>query len=112
MEYTPFWGDTISRKPDEIRAPADMIAIGDDSSDPINNSPSAYKSGGWGEFIGSYISPTAFSLIGTIHNQGGNMVFLDDHVEWQHWWKWIEFSDTAAQRWNYDDQPHEEFWMP
>jgi prepilin-type processing-associated H-X9-DG protein len=48
--------------------------------------------------------------VGTVHNQGGNMVFLDDHVEWQHWWKWIELSDTAARRWNYDDKPHEEFW--
>jgi hypothetical protein len=67
---------------------------------------------GGGEFIGIYaFAPADHSaLIGTIHNQGGNMGFLDDHVEWAHSWKWIELSDTAAQRWNYDNQPHEEFW--
>jgi len=99
--------------PNEIHAPADMIAIGDDSSHTTNNSPSNCKTGGWGEFVGIYAFSTAdhSALIGTIHNQGGNMVFLDDHVEWRHWWKWIELSDTAAQRWNYDNQPHEEFWM-
>jgi prepilin-type N-terminal cleavage/methylation domain-containing protein len=112
VKATPLAGETISRMPNEIRAPADMIAIGDDSSDTTNNSSSNYKSGGWGEFIGIYAFAPAdhSSLIGTVHNQGGNMVFLDDHVEWQHWWKWIELSDAATRRWNYDDQPHEEFW--
>jgi hypothetical protein len=107
-------GDSISRKPNEIQSPADMIAIGDDSSYTTNNPNSiGAKTGGWGEFIGIYaFEPADHSwLIGTVHNQGGNMVFLDDHVEWQHWWNWIGLNDTAARRWNYDNQPHEEFWQ-
>ncbi len=113
VKATPLAGETISRMPNEIHAPADMIAIGDDSSDTTNNSAGNYKSGGWGEFIGIYAFAPAdhSSLIGTVHNQGGNMVFLDGHVEWQHWWNWIGLNDTAARRWNYDDQPHEEFWI-
>ncbi len=55
------------------------------------------------------LSLTAPALIALAY-QGDNMVFLDGHVEWQHWWKWIERSDAAAKRWNYDHQPHEEFW--
>lgn len=106
-----------SRKPSEIRVPADMIAIGDDSSYTTNNPwepTGGYKAGGWGIFAFLYSSLVPSNsrplFIGTVHDQGGNMVFLDGHVEWQHWWKWIEFSDAAARRWNYDNQPHEEFW--
>jgi len=38
------------------------------------------------------------------------MVFLDGHVEWARWTEWVEFSDAAASRWNYDNQPHPEAW--
>jgi prepilin-type processing-associated H-X9-DG protein len=102
----PVIPEVVSRKPDEIKVPADMIAIGDHNT---------YGIGGWGLFGGFYSQVAGNDrswLIGTVHDQGGNMVFLDGHVEWQHWWKWIERSDAAAKRWNYDNQPHEEFWMP
>ncbi|HXT41516.1 MAG TPA: prepilin-type N-terminal cleavage/methylation domain-containing protein [Candidatus Angelobacter sp.] len=103
-----------SRRPEEIKVPADMISIGDDSSSTTDNPGprGGFKSGGWGVFtlIYSHLVDDRAGLIGRIHDDGGNMVFLDDHVEWQHWWKWIEFSDAAARRWNYDNQPHEEFW--
>ena len=68
--------------------------------------------GDWGRFVAIYsrLVNDRRIIIGTVHNQGGNMVFLDSHVEWQRWWKWIEYSDVAAKRWNYDNQPHEEFW--
>ncbi|HEY5041300.1 MAG TPA: DUF1559 domain-containing protein [Verrucomicrobiae bacterium] len=111
VKATPLAGETISRRPNEIRAPADMIAIGDDSSYTTNSFPNGpAKIGGWGEFGPIYSSVMGSIFIGTVHDQGGNMVFLDGHMGWQHWWKWIEFSDTAAKRWNYDNQPHEEFW--
>lgn len=103
-----------SRRPSEIRAPADMIAIGDDSSYTTNNpaTAGACKTADWGRFVAiySHLVNDRRIVIGTVHNQGGSMVFLDGHVEWQHWWKWIDFSDSAARRWNYDNQPHEEFW--
>jgi prepilin-type N-terminal cleavage/methylation domain-containing protein len=105
--------ESSARKPSEIRAPADMIAIGDDTSATQNNPVNgAWKGDAWGIFTFTYILSNSVPVIGYVHNQGGNMVFIDEHVEWQHWWKWIELSDTAARRWNYDDQPHEEFWMP
>jgi prepilin-type N-terminal cleavage/methylation domain-containing protein/prepilin-type processing-associated H-X9-DG protein len=102
---------TSGRKPSEIKSAANMIAIGDDTSHTTNNPTGGYKTGGWGEFVLTYVHMTDRSwVIGTIHNQGGNMVFLDGHVEWQHWQQWIEFDETAAKRWNYDNQPHHEFW--
>jgi prepilin-type N-terminal cleavage/methylation domain-containing protein/prepilin-type processing-associated H-X9-DG protein len=103
--------DEVGRKPGEFAAPAEMIAIGDDTDHTTNNPSGGYKTGGWGEFTLTYVHMSGReSVIGTIHNAGGNMVFLDGHLEWSHWWKWIEFSETAARRWNYDNQPHHEFW--
>lgn len=103
--------DEMGRKPMDIRAPSDMIAIGDDTNHTTNNPSGGCKTGNWGEFIATYdhLSDREW-VIGTVHNQGGNMVFLDNHVEWAKWPKWIELSDTAARRWNYDNAPHEEFW--
>ncbi len=116
VKATPLNADSISRTPSEIRAPADMIAIGDDTSGTVQRSVHNWvKPMGWGVFHGVYLIRETSSdgpapVVGTVHNQGGNMVFLDGHVEWNRWWKWIEFSDAAARRWNYDNEPHREKW--
>ncbi len=65
-----------SRRPSEINAPADMIAIGDDSSCTTNNPGAGQKTGGWGQFVGVYIhEPDRSWLIGTVHNQGATWFF-------------------------------------
>lgn len=105
--------EVISRKPSDILSPADMIAIGDDTSSTANNPAEGWwKGNGWGVFTFTYLQFAANRppVVGTVHNKGGNMVFLDGHVEWQHWWKWVEFDAGAARRWNYDNQPHENLW--
>jgi prepilin-type N-terminal cleavage/methylation domain-containing protein len=104
--------ESESRRPNEICTPANMITIGDDTSateaDPVGGS---WKGGSWGIFTFTYRDlSNRIVAVGFIHDQGGNMVCVDGHVEWAHWWNWIAFNDTAARRWNYDDQPHEEFW--
>jgi prepilin-type N-terminal cleavage/methylation domain-containing protein len=105
---------TISRRPGEICAPADMIGIGDDTSATTNNpwpQTGERKEGGWGAFLFPYPYVTnRGGVIGFVHDQGGNMGCLDGHVEWQHWWEWNALTDAAARRWNYDDLPHEEYW--
>jgi prepilin-type N-terminal cleavage/methylation domain-containing protein/prepilin-type processing-associated H-X9-DG protein len=115
VKATPQDTDTVTRRPNEIRAPSDMIAIGDDTSGTTNRAALNWvKLNGWGVFQSVYVQREAAAdrpvRIGTVHNQGANMVFLDGHVEWAHWSRWIEFSDRAARRWNYDNQPHEELW--
>lgn len=112
--------ETTCRRPAEIRAPAGMIGIGDDTSntrDNPNPQTGERKEGGWGAFVYPYPNATNSAgvldragVTGFVHDQGGNMGCLDGHVEWQHWWKWNELSDAAARRWNYDNKPHKEFW--
>jgi prepilin-type processing-associated H-X9-DG protein len=92
-----------------------MIAFGDNSLSATNHLQSGRPTdiGPWAVFMGGLYSRSSAdraSSIGAIHNQGANMVFLDAHVEWKRWWQWIEFTDSASRRWNYDDQPHEELW--
>lgn len=77
--------------------PADMIAIGD--------------SDGRGEisfhrYLTSVVRPP-----GTRHKSGANIVFCDGHVEWQKQSKWVEFNETAARRWNNDNEPHRNRWI-
>jgi prepilin-type N-terminal cleavage/methylation domain-containing protein len=96
------------RKQEAIKSPAEMIAVGDEGN--RNQFPIRTLLEDVFLFTYSNSFQDRSQVVGTVHSQGGNMVFLDDHVEWQHWWKWIEFSDTAAKRWNYDNQPHQEFW--
>jgi prepilin-type N-terminal cleavage/methylation domain-containing protein/prepilin-type processing-associated H-X9-DG protein len=101
------------RSPCEITNPAEMIAIGDDALQLPLKSGKSNKVGGWGVFTldQAFGSTWPYEPIGTVHSQGGNMVFLDAHVEWAHWWKWIEASESATRRWNYDNQPHPEVWQ-
>jgi prepilin-type N-terminal cleavage/methylation domain-containing protein/prepilin-type processing-associated H-X9-DG protein len=97
----------LGRKPSDVRAPSGMIAVGDDTV--FTN-----KVGGWGMFTFSFEfgAPKWFTLIGRVHSAGGNMAFIDTHVDWGLPEKWLGPTEAAARRWNYDDQPHHEFWAP
>jgi prepilin-type N-terminal cleavage/methylation domain-containing protein/prepilin-type processing-associated H-X9-DG protein len=44
------------------------------------------------------------------HDHGINAVFCDSHVEYAKTNAWLERSERARQRWNFDNQPHRETW--
>jgi prepilin-type N-terminal cleavage/methylation domain-containing protein/prepilin-type processing-associated H-X9-DG protein len=98
-------GPGAGRKLSEIRVPANMIAVGDDTVQ-------TNKFGGWGAFTFSFDFGASDPTIpmGRVHNSGGNMAFVDSHVEWGRPDIWLERSESAARRWNYDNEPHREFW--
>jgi prepilin-type N-terminal cleavage/methylation domain-containing protein/prepilin-type processing-associated H-X9-DG protein len=83
--------------------PADMIAIGDSDGN------------GSEDGLISFVRPFATSPVpfapGVIHKKGANIVFCDGHVEWQKQPNWIELTESAARRWNNDNQPHRELWF-
>jgi len=95
----------IGRRPSEIRSPANMIAIGDDTA-------STNKVGDWGRFIvwRAFGDADNRSGVGNVHSGGANMVFVDGHIEWARKHEWLAPTDEATRRWNYDNEPHPEFW--
>ncbi|HVR35261.1 MAG TPA: DUF1559 domain-containing protein [Methylomirabilota bacterium] len=107
---------TYGRRPSEIVAPADMIAIGD-GPDLRNAGKAGRVATGYGmlrvsQSIGleNRTDFDEFINIGGEHNSGANMVFLDGHVEWQTKRRWLAGTDHAARRWNFDNDPHREVW--
>lgn len=85
----------------KVLKPSDMIAIGDSVGDGSRD--------GWISFHRFQAIPSAAP--GSRHNNGANIVFCDGHVEWQKQAKWIELNETAARRWNNDNEPHRNLWI-
>lgn len=81
--------------------PADMIAIGDSNGDRSSDGEISFH-----RFQVYPVNPP-----GTRHNNGANVAFCDGHVEWQRQSRWIELSESAARRWNNDNQPHRNLWI-
>jgi prepilin-type processing-associated H-X9-DG protein len=95
----------LGRRPTDVQQPSDMIGFGDDTG--LTN-----KIGGWGTFTFSFQfgAPDPVTPIGRVHSGGGNMAFLDGHIDWGEPGKWLGPHEHAARRWNYDNEPHREFW--
>ena len=106
----------IPYKESDIRAPSDMITVGDRTS---------YADAGptFGSFYGFYrwrnISPNITTLpryknrfnISRRHNRRANMLLLDGHVEAGTLRDWTLPSAETRRRWNHDNQPHPEDWQ-
>ncbi len=82
----------------QVRAPSDMIAIGDDLHP--------------GNMFLSHEHPNlpAEAMLGNRHNSGANILFCDGHVEYGKHAAWIKPIESARKRWNNDNQPHSETW--
>jgi prepilin-type processing-associated H-X9-DG protein/prepilin-type N-terminal cleavage/methylation domain-containing protein len=100
-------GFALSIEPSEampatkVKSPADMIAIGDSVGDGFRD----------GEITFHRFQTIPVGPPGTRHNGGANIVFCDGHVEWQKQARWIQLDETAARRWNNDNQPHRDRWI-
>jgi prepilin-type N-terminal cleavage/methylation domain-containing protein/prepilin-type processing-associated H-X9-DG protein len=79
----------------QVKAPSDMIAIGDAMETPFR--------GETGVFLtladGSRVAPYR-------HNGGANIVFCDGHVENMPNSKLVEPTPESRRRWNNDNEPH------
>jgi prepilin-type processing-associated H-X9-DG protein len=97
---TDFSAPLIEVGDSAVRAPAEMIAVGD-----LNDLPSVFKTT-IDPFSGNPYpgSPAAR------HFGGANMVLCDGHVGYARQGKWIEKTDTARRLWNNDHEPHPETW--
>jgi prepilin-type N-terminal cleavage/methylation domain-containing protein/prepilin-type processing-associated H-X9-DG protein len=95
----PFDGG--SRKESEIRAPSEMLAVGDSAGFDNDYSVRALKA--------DPPQPTA-SWPFPSHSPGMNFVFCDGHVEFNRVLRLYERTETARRRWNFDNEPHPESW--
>jgi prepilin-type N-terminal cleavage/methylation domain-containing protein/prepilin-type processing-associated H-X9-DG protein len=105
MEGIPDKGTVYSRKPAQIVAPAQMIAIGDSQGD-FNNDM-------WLGLFAATPANLRFefqSWPGKKHRAGANIVFADGHAEWDRQLDWIKWDEEARRRWNFDHLPHAESW--
>ena len=88
---------------DDVRAPADMVAIGDIQTPP----------GVWLNTITPNLPRRMGGLDSIVpdrHNGGANMVFCDGHFESDRQRNWTRPTETARRRWNLDGLPHPETW--
>jgi prepilin-type N-terminal cleavage/methylation domain-containing protein/prepilin-type processing-associated H-X9-DG protein len=90
-------------KESAIKAPADMVAIGDSRSDFF-----------WDTAIdpadsGTFANP-AREWPSRRHNLGSNILFCDSHVEYGKQMDWVASNVNARKRWNADNQPHQDLW--
>jgi prepilin-type processing-associated H-X9-DG protein/prepilin-type N-terminal cleavage/methylation domain-containing protein len=83
----------IALRESQVKAPSDMMAAG------CVRNWHAYK---------AVMDPYWWSL--STHRGGANVVFCDGHVEFAKQAKWVEKSEPARRRWNYDNEPHRESW--
>jgi prepilin-type N-terminal cleavage/methylation domain-containing protein/prepilin-type processing-associated H-X9-DG protein len=90
-------------KSSEVRAPDDMIALGDLQ---LPSNVFRFIISPWHKYPLGNLD----SVIPTRHSGGSDMVFLDCHVEWSKRPGWIAETAKARLRWNNDHQPHPETW--
>jgi prepilin-type N-terminal cleavage/methylation domain-containing protein/prepilin-type processing-associated H-X9-DG protein len=83
-----------------VKVPCDMIAVLDATSAGVK---------GDGDPDDMPLNLLAEVLVPR-HNNGLNAVFCDAHVEYRKKIVWMQKSEPARQRWNYDHLPHPETW--
>jgi len=109
VDYTKPWTLVWIVPSAKIKAPSDMIAVGDSHE----LGPDVKQGNTWFVMAPSQINPyplRPFIGAGARHNRGANMVFCDGHVEWARQTDWLRKSPEARKRWNNDHEPHPETW--
>ncbi len=83
-----------------VTSPPNMIAVADSIGDGADDQ----------RIYGRNTEPSKTQWPGLRHRLGANVLFCDNHVEWDRQDKLVENSPTRKRRWNNDNQPHSEHW--
>ncbi len=87
-----------------VRSPANMIIWGDGPDTSVCSWPLC-PTEGWDDGAG-------FESWGPSrrHSGGANILFVDSHVEYGKYRRWVEHRDDILRRWNRDNESHPESW--
>ena len=104
-----------SRKMSSIRAPSNMIAVGDSASYWYSRRDGIAFPRRFSihtQVIKPHLERRAAgaSIVSRRHNGRANMVLADGHVETDTLYNWVAPSPEKRSRWNYDNLPHEKDW--
>ncbi len=84
----------------QVKLASEMIAVADCKP----------KTGGEDNDLDDLFPINLLAELAPRHNNGENVVFCDDHVEYAKHGVWLRKTDSARQRWNNDHQSHPETW--
>jgi prepilin-type processing-associated H-X9-DG protein len=99
-----FWRSTHAVSEAEVKVPSEMFSIGESRflNTKVNFAPGGQDTLDCGP--GAPFDPAR-------HGKNYNQLFVDGHVSGMN--PWVLFNPTNTGRmWNYDHQPHPEFWIP
>lgn len=112
------WGDAgtgqyVPVSENKIRAPAQMIAIGDSPTflrPPVLSLPNITPDEVLYVTYPHVLLPMNYYGINKSHDDGANMLFCDGHIQYAKQSAWMARTADAKRLWFSDNQPHEETW--
>lgn len=94
------WGGGSGLPEARVKASSEMIAVAD--CRPLSR--------GEDNDLDDFFPINLLAEIAPRHNQGENVVFCDNHVEYARQIVWLRKTEGSRQRWNNDHQAHPETW--
>jgi prepilin-type N-terminal cleavage/methylation domain-containing protein/prepilin-type processing-associated H-X9-DG protein len=107
-DYAPQWSRHPAVTESQIQMPSEMFAIGE--SRFLNNGAN-HEEGGANVAICGGLSEKFFAFDPARHGKTYNQLYCDGHVGAMNPWILFDPRRTAVM-WNYDYQPHSEWWLP
>ena len=115
--YDGVQGSGMGIKSAAIRAPSEMIIMGDMASWVVSDRSPFVRVRGTTQWVSGQVTSEAGKaiiapgrLLSQRHSGRTVMLLADGHVETDTARNWTLPVSERRRRWNYDNQPHEEFW--
>lgn len=104
-------GNYVAAGENCVRVPSQMIALGDGMTflPPPLTMPVLSPADALYTIFPYILQPQGYPGVNKNHNNGADMLFCDDHVEFGAQLYWFSASDTVKCLWNTDHQSHPSF---